>query len=82
MGIYLFCSQMISRFKKREVILRFLHLFLATTYPGMTKDLNHLTLLEELIFWTVIYRFPQKMVTFLLNMLPENDYKVRSASCT
>ncbi|XP_030846700.1 E3 ubiquitin-protein ligase ubr3 [Strongylocentrotus purpuratus] len=47
----------------------------ATTYPGMTKDLNHLTLLEELIFWTVIYRFPQKMVTFLLNMLPENDYK-------
>ncbi|XP_063964911.1 E3 ubiquitin-protein ligase ubr3-like isoform X1 [Lytechinus pictus] len=47
----------------------------ATTYPGMTKDLNHLTLLEEFIFWTVIYRFPQKMVTFLLNMLPDNDYK-------
>ncbi|XP_075465223.1 E3 ubiquitin-protein ligase UBR3 isoform X3 [Ascaphus truei] len=32
--------------------------------------------LEELLFWTIKYEFPQKMVTFLLNMLPDQDYKI------
>uniref|UniRef100_A0A803Y088 E3 ubiquitin-protein ligase n=1 Tax=Meleagris gallopavo TaxID=9103 RepID=A0A803Y088_MELGA len=47
-----------------------------------TKDqsimdvLKHKCFLEELLFWTIKYEFPQKMVTFLLNMLPDQDYKV------
>ncbi|XP_077010220.1 E3 ubiquitin-protein ligase UBR3 isoform X1 [Tamandua tetradactyla] len=47
-----------------------------------TKDqsimdvLKHKSFLEELLFWTIKYEFPQKMVTFLLNMLPDQEYKV------
>ncbi|KAM4626256.1 E3 ubiquitin-protein ligase UBR3 [Discoglossus pictus] len=47
-----------------------------------TKDqsimdvLKHTCFLEELLFWTIKYEFPQKMVTFLLNMLPDQDYKI------
>ncbi|KAG7256373.1 hypothetical protein CRUP_001825 [Coryphaenoides rupestris] len=49
---------------------------------SMTKDssimdsLKHKCFLEELLFWTIKYEFPQKMVTFLLNMLPDQDYKI------
>lgn len=35
----------------------------------------HKTLLEELVFWTVKFEFPQKLVCLLLNMLPDPDYK-------
>ncbi|XP_074159260.1 E3 ubiquitin-protein ligase UBR3 isoform X4 [Sminthopsis crassicaudata] len=38
--------------------------------------LKHKSFLEELLFWTIKYEFPQKMVTFLLNMLPDQDYKI------
>ncbi|XP_068101659.1 E3 ubiquitin-protein ligase UBR3 isoform X3 [Hyperolius riggenbachi] len=38
--------------------------------------LKHKCFLEELLFWTVKYEFPQKMVTFLLNMLPDQEYKI------
>nr|XP_033800346.1 E3 ubiquitin-protein ligase UBR3 isoform X5 [Geotrypetes seraphini] len=38
--------------------------------------LKHKCFLEELLFWTIKYEFPQKMVTFLLNMLPDSDYKI------
>lgn len=41
--------------------------------------LKHKCFLEELLFWTIKYEFPQKMVTFLLNMLPDQDYKVFNA---
>ncbi|XP_019731364.1 E3 ubiquitin-protein ligase ubr3 [Hippocampus comes] len=47
-----------------------------------TKDLSiieclkHKCFLEELLFWTIKYEFPQKKVTFLLNMLPDQDYKI------
>lgn len=40
------------------------------------ESLKHKCFLEELLFWTIKYEFPQKMVTFLLNMLPDQDYKV------
>ncbi|KAG2459574.1 UBR3 ligase, partial [Polypterus senegalus] len=49
---------------------------------GSTKDLTimgvlkHKCFLEELLFWTIKYEFPQKMVTFLLNMLPDQEYKI------
>ena len=39
-------------------------------------SLKHKCFLDELLFWTIKYEFPQKMVTFLLNMLPDQDYKV------
>lgn len=31
--------------------------------------------MQEIVFWTVRYEFPQKMVCFLLNMLPDAAYK-------
>ncbi|XP_065200275.1 E3 ubiquitin-protein ligase Ubr3-like isoform X2 [Planococcus citri] len=43
--------------------------------PGLQKELKHNTFLEELVFWTVKYEFPQKVVCFLLNMLPDIKYK-------
>ena len=43
---------------------------------GLAEDLKHKTFLEELVFWTVKMEFPQKLVCFLLNMLPDKQYKV------
>lgn len=43
--------------------------------PALGKKLVHKTLLEEFIFWTFKYEFPQNVVCFLLNMLPDQDYK-------
>ncbi|RZF49338.1 hypothetical protein LSTR_LSTR013626 [Laodelphax striatellus] len=44
--------------------------------PALQEYLNHKTFLEELVFWTVKFEFPQKIVCLLLNMLPDLDYKV------
>ncbi|CDQ57190.1 unnamed protein product [Oncorhynchus mykiss] len=44
--------------------------------PSIMDSLKHKCFLEELLFWTIKYEFPQKMVTFLLNMLPDQDYKI------
>ncbi|XP_064185933.1 E3 ubiquitin-protein ligase ubr3 isoform X4 [Anguilla rostrata] len=44
--------------------------------PTIMDTLKHKCFLEELLFWTIKYEFPQKMVTFLLNMLPDQDYKI------
>lgn len=46
--------------------------------PSIMDSLKHKCFLEELLFWTIKYEFPQRMVTFLLNMLPDQDYKVFS----
>ncbi|XP_034951822.1 E3 ubiquitin-protein ligase Ubr3 [Chelonus insularis] len=43
--------------------------------PSLQEELVHTTFLEELMFWTVAYEFPQKLVCLLLNMLPDPDYK-------
>uniref|UniRef100_A0A3Q3LCK0 E3 ubiquitin-protein ligase n=1 Tax=Mastacembelus armatus TaxID=205130 RepID=A0A3Q3LCK0_9TELE len=45
-------------------------------YSCVIESLKHKCFLEELLFWTIKYEFPQKMVTFLLNMLPDQDYKI------
>ncbi|KZC09699.1 E3 ubiquitin-protein ligase UBR3, partial [Dufourea novaeangliae] len=42
---------------------------------SLQEHLEHNTFLEELMFWTVVYEFPQKLVCLLLNMLPDPDYK-------
>lgn len=44
--------------------------------PALGSTIVHKTLLEEFIFWTFKYEFPQNVVCFLLNMLPDQDYKV------
>lgn len=44
--------------------------------PSLQEHLVHRTFLEELVFWTVKFEFPQKVVCLLLNMLPDPDYKV------
>lgn len=46
-------------------------------YPALQELLVHKTFLEELVFWTVKFEFPQKVVCLLLNMLPDPDYKVQ-----
>lgn len=38
--------------------------------------LEHSTLLDELLFWLVKFEFPQKLVTLLLVLLPNDEYKV------
>lgn len=43
--------------------------------PSLQEHLQHKTFLEELVFWTVKFEFPQKVVCLLLNMLPDPDYK-------
>ncbi|XP_055371277.1 E3 ubiquitin-protein ligase Ubr3 isoform X2 [Condylostylus longicornis] len=43
--------------------------------PALDRTLKHSTLLEEFIFWTFKFEFPQNLVCFLLNMLPDQDYK-------
>lgn len=45
-------------------------------FPALQQNIVHSTLLEELIFWTFEYEFPQNFVCFLLNMLPDPEYKV------
>lgn len=45
-------------------------------FPALQQDIVHSTLLEELLFWTFEYEFPQNFVCFLLNMLPDPNYKV------
>lgn len=45
--------------------------------PGLSQEMVHKTLLDELTFWMVKYEFPQKMVTLLLSLLPDDNYKVR-----
>lgn len=47
--------------------------------PALGETIVHKTLLEEFIFWTFKYEFPQNIVCFLLNMLPDQDYKVTFA---
>ncbi|PNI86326.1 UBR3 isoform 2 [Pan troglodytes] len=49
---------------------------LAVQDQSIMDVLKHKSFLEELLFWTIKYEFPQKMVTFLLNMLPDQEYKV------
>jgi len=41
----------------------------------LTAQLQHRTFLEELVFWTVKYEFPEKLVCLLLKMLPDAEYK-------
>ncbi|XP_054888278.1 E3 ubiquitin-protein ligase ubr3 isoform X1 [Poeciliopsis prolifica] len=48
----------------------------STKDPYIIDSLKHKCFLEELLFWTIKFEFPQKMVTFLLNMLPDQDYKI------
>ncbi|KAG8223713.1 hypothetical protein J437_LFUL004078 [Ladona fulva] len=43
--------------------------------PSLQEQLVHRTFIEELVFWTVKYEFPQKLVCFLLNLLSDPDYK-------
>ncbi|KAJ6638423.1 E3 ubiquitin-protein ligase Ubr3, partial [Pseudolycoriella hygida] len=42
---------------------------------ALAESIVHSTLLEEFIFWTFKLEFPQNIVCFLLNMIPEQDYK-------
>lgn len=48
-------------------------------FAALQSDIVHSSLLEELIFWTFKYEFPQNFVCFLLNMLPDPEYKVSTA---
>ncbi|OTF78885.1 E3 ubiquitin-protein ligase UBR3-like protein, partial [Euroglyphus maynei] len=45
------------------------------------SDLKHKTYLDEIIFWTIYYEFPNNLITFLLKMLPHDDYKAHFAEC-
>ncbi|KAK3103122.1 hypothetical protein FSP39_016629 [Pinctada imbricata] len=42
---------------------------------GLSQNLVHDCLLDELVFWMVKYEFPEKVVTLLLSLLPDDHYK-------
>ena len=44
-------------------------------YKVLTAELKHESLLEELVFWTVKYEFPEGVVCLLLKLLPDVEYK-------
>ena len=44
-------------------------------FSALTAELRHTTLLEELVFWTVKYEFPERLVCLLLKLLPDTQYK-------
>lgn len=46
-----------------------------TNVKGLGHKLVHTTLLDELVFWMVKFELPQKMVTLLLSLLPDENYK-------
>ena len=51
---------------------------------SLNDDIDHKTALEEILFWTVKYEFPEKITTWLLALLPDDEFKVNwgsSASC-
>ena len=50
-----------------------------TAIKAFERDLVHTSFAEELLFWTIVYKFPQTLVCFLLNMLPDNQYKAHFA---
>ncbi|CAG5130488.1 unnamed protein product [Candidula unifasciata] len=43
--------------------------------PGMNQRLEYTTIIEELVFWVLRFEFPQRLVTFLLGLLPDDLYK-------
>lgn len=51
-------------------------MFVCAGVLGLEEPLSHLCLLDELFFWVLKYEFPQKLVTLLLSMLPDEAYKV------
>ncbi|XP_037934520.1 E3 ubiquitin-protein ligase Ubr3 [Teleopsis dalmanni] len=59
----------VNRFPRPEPPDDYKHL------PALGEKLVHTTLLEEFIFWTFKFEFPQNLVCFLLNMLPDQEYK-------
>ncbi|ROT84089.1 putative E3 ubiquitin-protein ligase UBR3 isoform X1 [Penaeus vannamei] len=46
--------------------------------PTLNGPLVHKTFLDEIVFWTVKFEFPQKLVCLLLNMLPDTEYELFS----
>ncbi|XP_067642366.1 E3 ubiquitin-protein ligase Ubr3 isoform X2 [Eurosta solidaginis] len=62
-------EEAVNRFPRPEPPDDYKHL------PALGDKLVHTTLLEEFIFWTFKFEFPQNLVCFLLNMLPDQDYK-------
>lgn len=59
------------------IISFFLGVF-ETSTACLIKSLKQSSFLDELVFWTIIFEFPQKLVCLLLNMMPDLNYKVIS----
>lgn len=54
-----------------------INVFLSPDVATLNGPLVHKTFLDEIVFWTVKFEFPQKLVCLLLNMLPDTEYEVR-----
>lgn len=46
--------------------------------PSVMESLKESSFLDELVFWTIKFEFPQKLVCLLLNMMPDLNYKVNN----
>ena len=43
---------------------------------NISDELSHKFALSEILFWTVMYEFPEKITTWLLGLLPDDTFKV------
>ena len=46
-----------------------------SSFPSLTSELSHHTFLEELVFWTFLYEFPEKLAGLLLTLLPASQHQ-------
>ena len=65
-----------SYIRIQELSVTFIKKVFISDIPGLSHPLVHETLLDELVFWMVKYEFPQDVVTLLLSILSDDDYKV------
>ncbi|ESO10203.1 hypothetical protein HELRODRAFT_72952, partial [Helobdella robusta] len=59
-----------------EASLKFDTINVNKYFPELADDLIHKTLLDEMFFWVIKSKFPEHLVTFLLSILPNEQYKL------
>ena len=45
-------------------------------FKDVVVEAKYVNMLNESIYWTIKYEFPENLVKFLLSLLPEQDYKI------
>ena len=70
---YFFVHKIVQVYYKKTIFF--------SDVPTLNGPLVHKTFLDEIVFWTVKFEFPQELVCLLLNMRPDPDYEVSFFLC-